>query len=358
MTQLEGQPWLALFHLTTNKACREAYGLDEYRKSQLLRLRKYVHEALTDQLPVLGEVARYLDELSILGVPPVGQGAHRPSSGASSSGLLLQRVDTMRESLVGGKRNMRHEDYWEQIAQTQWEEIFSRVTDSRDGDLRRIASEVYGGADDDHVASGVFGSALTSTTAQNTGRLRETSQAINRCSKSKDRTVSTPIKVELHMDSLNTSRTAFELVPLDNGAAATITDTPVGPCRRLKMSIAQTIGESEALCPRAKVVARLFGCSMKNEVVVLSTDSLALPTVERATTQNGCDEVGVALPEDGFPFKEWRQLGSLEEGQGLVLQLGFRRLPRGTVPAGSVLLRGYSLSNAFLSQPVAAGRND
>ena len=31
LTKLEGQPWLALFYLTTSKVCREAYGLDEYR---------------------------------------------------------------------------------------------------------------------------------------------------------------------------------------------------------------------------------------------------------------------------------------------------------------------------------------
>ena len=354
VTQLEGQPWLALFHLTTDNACREAYGLDEYRKSQLLRLRKYVHETLMDQVPVLGEVARYLDELSILGVPSVGQGAHRPSSGASSSGLLLQRVDTLRESLVGSKRNMRDGVYWERIAQSQWEQIFSHVTDSQDGDLRRISSEVYGGGEmgDVDATSGVVDSPLTSAAAQRTNLLPSEFQPA--ALEDKTEISSTLMdKVELHVESLNTSL-AFNLVPLQNGATATITNTPVGPFRRMKMSISQTTGEAEALCPRAKVVARFFDHSSKSETVALSIDSLALPTVERSAPPNNCDEVGVTLPEDGFPRKQWRQLGSLEEGRGPVLQLGLTRLPRGTVPAGSTLLRGYALSDAFLSQPLSA----
>ena len=57
VTQLEGQPWLALYSLTTSKTFRESYGLDEYRKSQLMKVRKYIHESILDQFPVLGEVA-------------------------------------------------------------------------------------------------------------------------------------------------------------------------------------------------------------------------------------------------------------------------------------------------------------
>ena len=61
-------------------------------------------------------------------------------------------------------------------------------------------------------------------------------------------------------------------------------------------------------------------------------------------------EVGVALPPETFPSKEWRQLGDVE-GKRVVLQLGFKRLSRGMVPAGSELLRGYALSQAFLTTP-------
>ena len=59
--------------------------------------------------------------------------------------------------------------------------------------------------------------------------------------------------------------------------------------------------------------------SDKSEVE-LSLHSLELPTVERSMSR-------------------------------VVLQLGFKRLSRGMVPAGSELLRRYALSQAFLSHP-------
>ncbi len=144
LTKAEGQPWLALFHLTTCHVCRESYGLDEFRKAQLMRLRRYINEALMDQLPVLQEVARYLDELSILGVPAIGGGIHRPSSNASSSGLLLQRVDSLRESVIGEK-NVHDDDHLDDIVKHQWDTIFCHVTDANDEVLKRLALEVYDG---------------------------------------------------------------------------------------------------------------------------------------------------------------------------------------------------------------------
>ena len=359
LTKLEGQPWLALFYLTTSKVCRESYGLDEYRKLQLMRLRRYIHEALMDQLPVLGDVARYLDELSIMGVPPSGQGVHRPSSNASSSGLLLQRVDSLRESIFGKRSNMRDGKFWERIAQTQWEEIFSHVTDSKDEELRRIASEVYGGEGiDDAVANAAFcgdNSALPFA-----GR-NDTEEEPQSTAEDWKVALSKPIeKVTLHLEDGNSNTlAAYELLPVQSGAtASTTTDTPLGPYRRVKMSISQMGGEGEAIFPRAKAVAQIqfkkdpsSDSSNDNDAVVLSIDSLDLPTLEQSTSPNSYDEVGIALPPQTFPAKEWKQLGDLE-GEAVVLQLGFKRLDCGIVSAGSTLLRGYTLSQAFVSQPL------
>lgn len=132
LTKNEGQPWLGLFLLTSSKTCRETYGLDEFRKAQLVRLRRYIHEALIDQVPVLQEVARYLDELSMLGVPAAGMRT------ASSSGLLLQRVDSLRELVVGVDDDVAG------LIMNQWNDIFLHVTDATDDELKRIAQEVYG----------------------------------------------------------------------------------------------------------------------------------------------------------------------------------------------------------------------
>ena len=180
--------------------------------------------------------------------------------------------------------------------------------------------------------------------------------------------MSKPIeKIVLHImtdDDNGDNLASFELVPVQkNGTLATsITDTPLGQFTRLKMSVLQTDGEGEAIDPRAKVLARISfqkedpsSSSVEEEEVkdvMISIDSLELPTVEHGTSQKSSyDEVGIELPLDTFSSKEWRQLGDLE-GNNIILQLGFKRLSRGVVPAGSSLLRGYSLSQAFVSQPL------
>ena len=56
VTKLEGQPWLSLYYLIAKKSFRERYHLTSFRKSQLLRVRKYVNEVLLDQLPFLADI--------------------------------------------------------------------------------------------------------------------------------------------------------------------------------------------------------------------------------------------------------------------------------------------------------------
>jgi len=355
VTQLEGQPWLALYSLTTSKTFRESYGLDEYRKSQLMKVRKYIHESILDQIPVLGEVARYLDELSILGVPPAGQGVHRPSSNASSSGLLLQRVDVLRESIMGGKRsNMTNDQYWQKVADTQWDEIFSRVTDAKDDALRRIASEVYGG-EGGGMVDVVVDEDMTTSVSHVHAEQHEKKEEVPQSTKAASSTKSFE-KVVLTMSggNSNNSLASYELIPVRNGAGVTVTDTPHGPFQRHKLSVSQTSGDGEAVMPIAKVTACTSFASddeeSSYEQVTLSLDNLALPTVEHTTSQNSYDEVGIELP-DTFSSKVWTQIGD-ENGKGIVLQLGFKRLDRGVVPAGETLLRGYHLSQAFVSQPL------
>lgn len=48
----------------TNDSSRK-YEMTSYRKQNLLRLRKYMNEVLLDQLPMLNEMLRGLEELNI-----------------------------------------------------------------------------------------------------------------------------------------------------------------------------------------------------------------------------------------------------------------------------------------------------
>mmetsp|Transcript_4636 Transcript_4636/g.4779 ORF Transcript_4636/g.4779 Transcript_4636/m.4779 type:complete len:433 (+) Transcript_4636:71-1369(+) len=135
VTKLEGQPWLGLYHLLAKEVFRERYHLNSFRKSQVLRVRKYINEVILDQLPFLADIQRYMDELSLTDVP-------EPHN-STNSVFLFQQVAIQRESLLKGKN-------WEDMADYQMENIFT-MTDKDDKDLKKM-SDLYS----DELAEGVL----------------------------------------------------------------------------------------------------------------------------------------------------------------------------------------------------------
>ena len=129
ITKLEGQPWLALYHLLAKEVFRERYHLNSFRKAQMLRVRKYLNDVLLDQLPILADIMRYMDELAVTEVP-------EPFA-AGQNVFMFQQVSVARESIVKGKD-------WDAIATLQMDSVFV-MTDKNDKDLRAMA-ELY--ADD------------------------------------------------------------------------------------------------------------------------------------------------------------------------------------------------------------------
>ena len=123
LTKLEGQVWLALYHLLAKQVFRERYHLNTFRKAQLLRARKYLNDTLLDQLPVLADIQRYMDELALTEVP-------EPHD-ARQSVFLFQQVAVTRETLVRGKN-------WPAVAAEQLRAVFT-MTDRDDRDLRLLA---------------------------------------------------------------------------------------------------------------------------------------------------------------------------------------------------------------------------
>ena len=73
LTKLEGQLWLALYNLLCDKEFRQRYYFNTHRKDSLLRVRKYINDVLVDQLPMLADVQRYMDELTIMKPPEPSQ---------------------------------------------------------------------------------------------------------------------------------------------------------------------------------------------------------------------------------------------------------------------------------------------
>lgn len=128
LTKTEGQLWIALFHLMCNPECRSRYYFNSFRKETILRVRKYLNDVMLDQLPVLADVQRYMDELTIMEAPP-------PTS-ATSGGLLLETVPQIRSAIIGGKN-------WGDVAAAALRDVFNGTCDANDQDLRRMA-DLYG----------------------------------------------------------------------------------------------------------------------------------------------------------------------------------------------------------------------
>ena len=127
LTKLEGQPWLMLYHLLAKSVFRERYSLNSFRKGQLLRVRKYLNELLLNQLPILADIQRYMDELALTDVP-------ESFLNSGNSPFMFQQVAVGREKIMKGKD-------WGLIAGHQMQNIFV-MTDKDDKDLQRMA-ELY-----------------------------------------------------------------------------------------------------------------------------------------------------------------------------------------------------------------------
>lgn len=58
---------MAIYSLFSSQEANRKYEVTTFRKSNLLRLRKYLNEQLLDQLPMLSGMLRALEEMSMMG---------------------------------------------------------------------------------------------------------------------------------------------------------------------------------------------------------------------------------------------------------------------------------------------------
>lgn len=59
------QVWLLLNNLLVDPKARAKYDMDQYRKEAVLRVRRHLNDILLDQLPILRDLQRVLDELTM-----------------------------------------------------------------------------------------------------------------------------------------------------------------------------------------------------------------------------------------------------------------------------------------------------
>ena len=73
MHKCEAQCWLAVYNLVVDPNVRRRYHFTSYRKNVVLRIRKYLNETCVDQIPVLVDLQRSLDEMTLSDGPSAAE---------------------------------------------------------------------------------------------------------------------------------------------------------------------------------------------------------------------------------------------------------------------------------------------
>lgn len=121
LPKIEAQVWITVFNLYMNAECRRKYELTDFKKNNLLRLRKYMNEILLDQIPQLADMLRSLEELSIMQVQPIPR-----------TNMVVQQMPEIRQAICKGQN-------WRQIAERQKAEYFQQDEAALKEDMKRLA---------------------------------------------------------------------------------------------------------------------------------------------------------------------------------------------------------------------------
>ncbi|KDO31668.1 hypothetical protein SPRG_03587 [Saprolegnia parasitica CBS 223.65] len=283
LTTTEAQPWLGVYFLTCSKVSRDQYQLTSFRKSQLLRVRKYLNDVLVDQLPLLTDVQRFLDELAIVNLPSSSQVM-------SQTRLVLEAVPILRAQLQRAYKG-RHEEIAAHF-------LAACRQLSRQDDMAYLA-DVYNmdGLDDlldDKIdatkkpqAVEVLPPAMTTPTLRDKPR-RATIALVVKTNPS-IKIVELGAHDDVHMDATV------------DASSETRVETTHGPYFRFNVEQAPTNGTAVPL-----------------HAVVDATIELATG----AKVQLHCADIGLETPTE-VPSACWRQAGSLDDGHG-ILQVQFK----------------------------------
>ncbi|KAG6976406.1 hypothetical protein JG688_00001380 [Phytophthora aleatoria] len=335
LTTTEAQVWLAIYYLLCTKSAREHYEVTQYRKDQLLRIRKYMNELLVDQLPLLADVQRYLDELAIV---QVGS-----SSVLGKNGLVMEAVPYLRDSIVRMFRARYRE-----LAR-EFDEL--SVNFSRGEDLKALA-ELYqldgveelleGGSPEANDEDEKDGDNNDENDLVDLVPSRVKLEFLNSAHKKTNPGKKTLI-VELDNNEEPTQSEAdiveFELI-VDQESRKTVENRTQRYCRyRLRED--EKTESTKVIQSHASVTAHVWFSgaekSRKHELR-LSCDDLQLPEVEQVESSSGMTKL-------------WKQIGSFEESSLVVVQCQLiAEMSEGNNVDGMVS-RGYHLGALYLAVP-------
>ncbi len=90
MPKVEAQIWLTIYNMFLSQDTNRKYEVTTFRKANLLRLRKYLNEVTLDQLPILTNLLRSLEELSMT----------QENSVAQKNSFIVQQIPEMRAKIM------------------------------------------------------------------------------------------------------------------------------------------------------------------------------------------------------------------------------------------------------------------
>mmetsp|Transcript_292 Transcript_292/g.448 ORF Transcript_292/g.448 Transcript_292/m.448 type:complete len:110 (-) Transcript_292:413-742(-) len=105
----------------TNDTSRK-YEMTSFRKNNLLRLRKFMNEVLLDQLPMLADMLRGLEEMSIRG---------DPGAVSTSNAFVVETLPEIRTRLLANRN-------WRELAQQQAQTFFAKDSAQEKADMNRL----------------------------------------------------------------------------------------------------------------------------------------------------------------------------------------------------------------------------
>lgn len=131
LTKIEAQVWLTIYNMFMTNDSSRKYEMTSFRKQNLLRLRKYMNEVLLDQLPMLNDMLRGLEELNMRG---------DPGAVSTSNAFIVQTLPEIRTRLLAKKN-------WREIADQQAKTFFKKGSAQEKADMNRLvelyASDVF-----------------------------------------------------------------------------------------------------------------------------------------------------------------------------------------------------------------------
>lgn len=126
LPKIEAQIWICLYNIFMCQEANKRYEITEFRKSNLLRLRKYMNDNLFDQIPPLQQMYRALEEISMM----------QCNSSLSNNPFIVAIVPTLYNILYAPKK----EEYYETTSKSILENSFVKGDKKTEMEL---ISEIY-----------------------------------------------------------------------------------------------------------------------------------------------------------------------------------------------------------------------